>query len=451
MNELLKRWYYSVYFRLTLIVIAILVLTLVTVGICISFAVDREVTGFSQAFERARMIRLGQLINESIESDDPADLESIIDTVNSFEGWKVILAEGDRRTDVTPERISLPLIEGFTVLSDGRNLGVIQFADSGETTAETNDTLQWSQISSEVNQWLIWIGLGAVVIGILLISVLLRRTLRPVRALTSAAERLGDGDLSQRVPVSGHSEMGELSKTFNSMANGLEKAEEQRRNLMADIAHELRTPLFNAQGYLEAMRDGTFKPDMNNIDVVYQQVKQLTALVEDVRLLALAESQALQLNIRPYPVKEVIERCAESFQPQASLKGITLGTEIAADIPDTSFDKTRIEQVISNLLQNAIFHTPSGGQITIKAQMTADNRLSVTVGDTGPGIQEDDLAFVFDRFYKADRSRSADTGGSGLGLAIAKELVEAHGGVIYAESEVGKGSRFTFELLLGSP
>jgi two-component system OmpR family sensor kinase/two-component system sensor histidine kinase BaeS len=232
------------------------------------------------------------------------------------------------------------------------------------------------------------------------------------------------------------------------MANGLEKAEEQRRNLMADIAHELRTPLFNAQGYLEAMIDGTFKPDSNNIDVVYKQVKQLTTLVEDVRLLALAESRALQLNIGVHSVKGVVEQCAESFQSQAKTKGITLVTEVAPDIPDTSFDKTRIEQVISNLFQNAIFHIPSGGEVMIQVQKVGDERFSVTVVDTGPGIPEKDLEFVFDRFYKVEQSRSTDTGGSGLGLAIAKELIGAHGGVIYAKSEVGKGSRFTFELPL---
>jgi signal transduction histidine kinase len=266
--------------------------------------------------------------------------------------------------------------------------------------------------------------------------------------LTTAARRLGEGDFSQRVPEGGHGELGILSNTFNTMANGLEKAERQRRNLMADVAHELRTPLFNIQGRLEAIKDGVFEPDADTIGNVHQQVEHLTNLVEDVRTLALAESQKLKLDIQLYSIKEVLERCIDDFRPQAESKGISLTVSIDPDIPATPMDRTRISQILGNLLQNAISHTPSSGEIIVLARKTDNERVSISITDTGSGIPEESLPFVFNRFYRADQAQVTDTGGSGLGLAIAKELVEAHGGTIYAENDTVKGSRFVFELPL---
>ena len=450
MTNVMSRWFHSVHFRLTLILIVVLAFALAAVGICISAAVDEEVVDFRQGLERARVMRLGQVLDELVESGNLEDIQSTVEAASVLGGWQILFADGEGRViDISDERSRLTPIEGFTILSEGRNIGVIQHADSG--SADTIIEPQWSQISSEVNQWLIWIGLAVGCVGVLLMSLLFRRTLRPVRALTSAARSLGEGDLSQRVPEGDQSELGLLSNTFNTMVEGLEKAERQRRNLMADVAHELRTPIFNIQGYLEAIKDGTFKPDTDTIEIVHQQVGQLAKLVEDVKLLALAESRALHLDIQPHSVVEVLERCMESFQPQAELKGLSLEITVAPDVPATPMDRTRIAQVVGNLLQNAIFHTPSGGEVTISARKVASDRISIVVTDTGPGIPEESLPFLFDRFYRVDPARDKATGGSGLGLAIAKELVESHSGVIYAESKLGKGSRFVFELPLSGP
>jgi signal transduction histidine kinase len=281
---------------------------------------------------------------------------------------------------------------------------------------------------------------------ILLVSLLLRRTLRPVTVLTAAARHLGEGNLSQRVPEGGHGELGLLSDTFNTMAEGLEKAEKQHRNLMADVAHELRTPIFNIQGRLEAIADGVFEPDADTINSIYQQVKHLNNLVEDVRTLALAESRKLQLDIQPHLITEVLERCVEDFRAQAELKGISLTLLKDTGIPPIPVDRTRISQVVYNLLQNAIYHTPSGGEVTVSVRKIDHEKIGVSIADTGSGIPEESLPFVFDRFYRADQARAIDTGGSGLGLAIAKELVEAHGGIISADNNTDKGSSFMFEL-----
>jgi len=230
------------------------------------------------------------------------------------------------------------------------------------------------------------------------------------------------------------------------MAEGLEKAEKQRRNLMADVAHELRTPIFNIQGRLEAIADGVFEPDADTITSIHQQVNHLNNLVEDVRTLALAESHKLQLDIQPHLITEVLERCVEDFRAQAELKGISLTLLTDPDIPPIPIDRTRISQVVHNLLQNAIYHTPSGGEVTVSARKTDHERIRVSIADTGPGIPKKSLPFVFDRFYRDDQARAIDTGGSGLGLTIAKELVEAHGGEIWVKSKKGRGSTFFFSL-----
>jgi signal transduction histidine kinase len=189
-----------------------------------------------------------------------------------------------------------------------------------------------------------------------------------------------------------------------------------------------------------------FEPDADTINSIYQQVKHLNNLVEDVRTLALAESRKLQLDIQPHLITEVLERCVEDFRAQAELEGISLTLLKDTGIPPIPVDRTRIAQVVYNLLQNAIYHTPSGGEVTVSVRKIDHEKIGVSIADTGSGIPEESLPFVFDRFYRADQARAIDTGGSGLGLAIAKELVEAHGGIISADNNTDKGSSFMFEL-----
>ena len=439
------RWSQSIYFRIILVVVMVIAFALAAVGICISTAVDQEVGDFRQVFERARVMKLSQVLGNIIENGNPEDIEAAVNAARALDELQIVITDIEGRVvDISEERSRLTPIERFTILSEGRDIEVVRYVDSEPTG--TISKPQWSQISSEVNQRLFLVGLTTGCLVILLVSLLLRRTLRPVRVLATAARHLGEGDLSQRVPEGGHDELGLLSDTFNTMAEGLEKAEKQRRNLMADVAHELRTPIFNIQGRLEAIADGVFEPDADTINSSHQQVKHLNNLVEDVRTLALAESRKLQLDIQPHLITEVLERCMEDFRAQAELKGISLTLLTDPDIPPIPIDRTRISQVVHNLLQNAIYHTPSGGEVTVSARKTGHERIRVSIADTGSGIREESLPFVFDRFYRVDQVRAIDTGGSGLGLAIAKELIEAHGGIIHAENNTDKGSSFVFEL-----
>ena len=301
------------------------------------------------------------------------------------------------------------------------------------------------RISGEVKRSLLWASIGAAGLGTVLVWLLSRRTLSPLRSLGIAARRLGRGDLSQRAETSGPTEIRELAQNFNLMAADLEEAERQRRNLTADVAHELRTPLSNIQGYLEAIRDGVVQPTPDTIDTIHGQATQLSRLVDDLRLLAQVESGDLLLERSPVRLEDLLPSCVDAVRPRAAAKNISLELDFDEALPVVEIDGPRISQVIGNLLENAITHTPQRGRVTLSGTMS-HGQAEISVADTGPGIAPEDLSRIFDRFYRADPSRARATGGSGLGLTIARRLVEAHGGGIEAESTPGEGSRFTVRL-----
>jgi signal transduction histidine kinase len=291
----------------------------------------------------------------------------------------------------------------------------------------------------------LWGGLVVVAIALLITFVLSRRILAPVKALTSVAKRLGRGDFSQRVQVKDRSELGELAKAFNAMASDLEHTEKLRRNMVADVAHELRTPLSNVRGYLEAIRDGVIKSDANTIRSLTEEAMLLSRLVDDLQDLALAEAGELKLMCQPEDIGKLVNRGVAMIQGQAIAKDVSVTVDLSDQLPLCNVDSHRISQVLHNLLNNALSHTPKGGAITVRARQR-DNQVEVSVADTGEGIPSEDLPYIFERFYRVDKSRSRATGGSGLGLTIARRLVEVHGGRIEVQSELGKGSCFTFTL-----
>ena len=308
-----------------------------------------------------------------------------------------------------------------------------------------------SDLADHVSEALLWAGLAAGGVGIIAVGLMSRRALSPVRALSAAAEKLGRGDLSQRVKPSSGDEIGRLGHAFNRMAADLESAERQRKALLADVAHELRTPLSNIGGYVEAMRDGLAEPSADTLEIVRQQVAQLTRLVEDLRLLTLAETGELRLDVQPGRMDELMERVSETFRPRASAKGVSIRCETATDVPLASMDRGRVEQVMYNLVDNAVKHTPEGGSVTLAVAGGRPGYVRVSVRDTGEGIDGEALESVFERFYRVDPSRSRVTGGAGLGLTIAKQLIESQGGRIWTESELGRGSAFIFELPSADP
>ncbi|MBC8448777.1 MAG: HAMP domain-containing protein [Chloroflexi bacterium] len=290
-------------------------------------------------------------------------------------------------------------------------------------------------------------GALAVGLGLIVGAILSHGLTAPLRRLTKAAQSVAAGDFSQKVEVSGSAEIVEVAHAFNEMTSALQEAETLRQNLMADVAHELRTPLTVLQGNLQALLDDVYPLDKAEVANLYDETRLLSRLVEDLRELALAEAGQLRLNLRPTDAAPVIEATASTFALVAEDKEISLDVQVADSLPAVQADPDRLAQVLRNLLGNALRHTPAGGQIAISAQSAAGS-VHFAVADTGEGIPPDDLPHIFDRFWRAGRSRSRETGGSGLGLTIARQLVQAQGGRIGVESEPGRGSRFWFTLPL---
>jgi two-component system sensor histidine kinase BaeS len=277
----------------------------------------------------------------------------------------------------------------------------------------------------------------------------------PLADIMDAAEAVASGNLDVRVKERGSREFQQLATSFNRMTEELARTDQQRRNLTADVAHELRTPLHIIQGNLEGILDGVYAPTPEHIEATLQETRTLARLVDDLRTLSLAESGQLPLHPEVVDVHDLLADVATSFSPQAESAGVRLCIETVANGPLTLHgDPGRLDQILSNLVSNALRHTPSGGTITLGAtplQSAAGDQIQLTVADTGEGIAAEDLPFIFDRFWRGDRARTHTGGaGSGLGLAITAQLVKAHDGTIAVASEPGNGTTFTVTLPVGA-
>jgi two-component system OmpR family sensor kinase/two-component system sensor histidine kinase BaeS len=293
----------------------------------------------------------------------------------------------------------------------------------------------------------ILVGSSLLILGLIIVlGIVLSRSLTaPLNELAVAAKRFAARDWNQRVPVRGAMEVQEVSTAFNQMVDELQKQETLRRNLMADIAHELRTPLTVMQGNLSAMLDQMYPVDRAEIATLYDETRLLSRLVEDLRELALADAGRLPLKIQVVSVGELLEKAMSNFAAPADAQNVRVEMRPVENLPAVRADPDRVMQVLTNLLGNALRHTPEGGMITTGAQ-PQEKWVRVFVRDTGEGISAEDAPHIFDRFYRADKSRTRATGGTGLGLAIAKAWVEAMGGKIGVESKKGRGSEFWFTL-----
>ena len=286
---------------------------------------------------------------------------------------------------------------------------------------------------------------AVVAVGAFLVALVVSgRLLRPIDALTAAAEGMGAGDLQQRVPIDDRSELGELATAFNSMADSLETGDRLRRQMTSDIAHELRTPLANIRGWLEATQEGVAEATPDLINSIHEEAIHLQHLIDDLEDLAKAEAGGIRLDRRAASVSALVEQSVEALRLRADANGVGLSHHVDADAT-ASVDAKRIRQVLANLLENALRHTEKGGSVTVTTAVM-DGAVQVSVADTGVGISQEHLPHIFERFYRADPSRTRATGGSGLGLAISKYLVEAHGGTLGVKSEPGVGSQFSMTL-----
>lgn len=352
----------------------------------------------------------------------------------------MIIADSDAR-DVGRTVSSIDRAAGVPILVGNEQVGTLLPLISG-----TNVPNAAGDFVSSVNHST-WLAGGiAAVVALLLGSFLFFQIVAPVQKLTLAAQKIAAGDLQQRIPTQSQDEIGTLATTFNQMADSLARHEELRRNLIADVAHELRTPLTVIQGNLEAMLDGILPANPQEIATLRDETALLTRLVADLRLLSLAEAGQLKLERVETDLAELTARAMEPFHLLAQSNQIELAIDVASNLPFVNVDADRIAQVIRNLLSNALRHTPEGGKVSVICKPDTRQGILITISDTGEGIPPDDLPYVFDRFYRADKSRSRTSGGSGIGLAIVKQLVEAHGGRVRAESQPGQGTSIAFTL-----
>jgi len=285
----------------------------------------------------------------------------------------------------------------------------------------------------------------AVFLAMLAVGRGVRRMAAPIGDVMDAAQRVAEGDYAVRVPERGPPEVRQLTRAFNTMVSRLRATDERRRSLLADISHDLRTPLAVIQGNLEGLLDGVYPRDDAHLSPVLEETRLLARLVDDLRTLALAETGALKLEREPTDLGSLTAETVASFQGEAGDAGVTLVAEVEPHLPAVHVDAVRIRQVLENLVVNALHYTPRSGEIRVTCRAgpgaAGDRGGVVSVRDTGPGISREDLPHVFDRFYK-----SRDSRGSGLGLAIARNLVAAHGGEITVESEPGHGTTFRVAL-----
>ena len=295
-----------------------------------------------------------------------------------------------------------------------------------------------------INRLLLYGALIGAVIALVL-GVLLSRTLtRPIRELTQATHALSEGDLSQQVPVRSNDELGELAQAFNRMSSELSRSITTRKQMTADIAHELRTPLSLILGHAEAVHDGVLPPSHENFEIIREEATRLEHLVNDLRILSLADAGELSINPQTVEPARLLQEVVSMYQYEAQRKNLRLELDIASPLSPIEVDPGRMTQVLTNILDNALRYTPEGGRIILSAKEPKE-QIELSIQDSGPGLKAEDLDRVFNRFYRTDASRQRD-GGSGLGLAIAKSIIQAHGGQVSAESEPGKGLKVIISL-----
>ncbi len=354
---------------------------------------------------------------------------------NSMSGlMSKMMGQGGLVTELHRERVDIP------VVAHGRRVGTV-FVTPLVAAGQLSEDQKFRR---SINSSLALGGFLAAMVALGLSYLISTRLTKPLSQMTRAAKKMESGDISQRIVVQGRDEIGQLGEAFNHLSDALERQERLRKNLTADIAHELRTPLATIRSHIEAFQDGVMEPDKKNLESIHEEILRLGRLVDDLGKLAQAESGRFILRKSRVDLANLVKTAAAGMQPLFDDKGVAL--EIEAGGPITGeYDKDKIKQVLVNLLVNAVKFTPAGGRVSVKVVGDGANAV-ITVSDTGIGIESQALPYIFERFFRADKSRNRATGGSGIGLTIAKKLVELHGGTIDAASRAGAGSLFTVTL-----
>ncbi|MBX2997337.1 MAG: HAMP domain-containing histidine kinase [Caldilineaceae bacterium] len=398
------------------------------------------------------------------EADLLVELTRRYQEFGSWEGFDSIVVRG-RHDEVVPAPVTLldtdrrviysPIYPAGQQLSAQESRQALPVKDGGETVgwvlfprAEAqgiNPNSPEATFLRSVQNAILWGSLVAVLVALLLGIFLARTLTHPLRELTEATRSLARGALGQQVPVRSSDELGELTASFNQMSADLAQSVQQRRQMTADIAHDLRTPLSVILGYTEALSDGKIPGAPEIYTVIHGEAQHLQRLIEDLRILSLADAGELTLNRQQMSPAALLERTAAAYTVKAQEKEIDLRMEVSEDLPRISVDPERMAQVLGNLVSNAIRHTPHGGHVVLSAD-AKDGRVFIHVQDSGEGIAPEDLPHIFNRFYRGNAARVQIEGESGLGLAIVRSLIEAHGGAISVESTPNIGTIFTATL-----
>lgn len=438
------------------LIIAFLLISLLSIGIIVAFtrvATNREFDKYiNNRYEAELMEGLASYYQEHQSWDgvkeslnrfnrnqfgpggDHQPYFSICDTTG-----KIIVAGSGHRPQETISQTELN--RGRQIQVGDKTVGVLLL-----DTGPDRDPMQ-DEFIRRVNDSIFLSAIGTIVLSFILGTILSRTITRPIRELTSATHEIASGKLGQQVPVRSKDEIGELASSFNKMNDDLARSFNLRKQMTADIAHELRTPLSLIIGHAEAVNDGVLPPSRENFEIIREEANRLEQLVNDLRTLSLADAGELKLNIHAVDINKLLSDIQTMYLHQFNQKRVALNFEPAPVILPANLDPIRLTQVLTNILDNALRYTAEDGHVIITAAKQ-NNLIDITVQDSGMGVSSEEAQHLFDRFYRADASRTRewDAGGSGLGLAIAKSIIEMHKGKIWAESEKGKGLKVVIQL-----
>lgn len=347
---------------------------------------------------------------------------------------RVIAASNKEYLGKSPPTASIK--QGLPLVVGEQNVGTLIMININQGEWE-------SEFINSVTRATLWAAAAASIIALILGVIISKRLTGPLAMLSSAARRLAGRDLSYRVPVTTGDEIGELARSFNHMAESLERNEKIRRNMIADAAHELRTPLAILRGNFESLQEGVTRASPEVIMSLHDEVVRISRLVNELQDMSMADAGELRLNRRVVPVEELVEKVAVPFSGEASNKNIDFNIDLEPGLPAVYADPDRMVQVMLNILGNALRYASEGGKVTLSARRDGQD-VVFSIKDNGSGIAPEDLDNIFERFYRSEQSRTRAGGGTGLGLAIAKGIIETHGGRIWADSKIGQGSTFSF-------
>jgi two-component system, OmpR family, sensor histidine kinase BaeS len=427
----------------TKLIIAFLLVSLFSTGTIVvstRLVTDREFDKFVNKQYQTELIT--QLANYYEENQTWSGVEKLFSrdpdknkrppffSIADTSGTLVIAGMGRRPGEtVSPDELDA----GTKVQVNDKTVGIVLFSKPPDRNPLEDEFLRRLRESIYLS------AIGTILLAFILGAFLSRTISRPIRELTKATHEMAGGKFGQQVPVRSSDEIGELASSFNKMNNDLAHSSNLRRQMTADIAHELRTPLSLIIGHAEAVHDGVLPASKENFEIIREEAERLEQLVNDLRTLSLADAGELSADFQLVDLNKLLGEVKAHYMVQFNQKQITLDLEADSTLhAQAEIDPTRFLQVFTNILDNALRYTPKDGRVLISTK-EREGQIEISIQDSGEGVPPEEAARLFDRFYRTDSSRTRDQGGSGLGLAIAKSIVEMHRGKIWAESETGKG------------